>query len=72
MRHPMLVPDSVLKRIVAWMLELGDVRYASLFHRDPKSLPERVQGLPHPDADTMKHRASDPNASHREFDCQLR
>ncbi|KAG8406954.1 aspartate--tRNA ligase dps1 [Metarhizium acridum] len=43
-----------LERIVAWMLELGDVRYASLFHRDPKSLPERAPGLPHPDADTTK------------------
>ena len=43
-----------LERIVAWMLELGDVRYASLFHRDPKSLPERLPGLPHPEADTTK------------------
>ncbi|PFH62696.1 hypothetical protein XA68_12374 [Ophiocordyceps unilateralis] len=43
-----------LERIVAWMLELGDVRYASLFHRDPKSLPERTPGLTHPEADTTK------------------
>ncbi|KAK0388651.1 hypothetical protein NLU13_4894 [Sarocladium strictum] len=43
-----------LERIVAWMFELGDVRYASLFHRDPKSLPERPPGLPHPEADTTK------------------
>lgn len=43
-----------LERIVAWMLELGDVRYASLFHRDPKSLPERPPGLPHPEADTTR------------------
>ncbi|QPH12034.1 hypothetical protein C2857_004063 [Epichloe festucae Fl1] len=43
-----------LERIVAWMLELGDVRYASLFHRDPKSLPERAPGLPHPEADTTR------------------
>ncbi|PHH77211.1 hypothetical protein CDD83_4156 [Cordyceps sp. RAO-2017] len=43
-----------LERIVAWMLELGDVRYASLFHRDPKSLPERAPGLTHPEADTTK------------------
>jgi aspartyl-tRNA synthetase len=43
-----------LERIVAWMLELSDIRYASLFHRDPKSLPERLPGLPHPDADTTK------------------
>ncbi|KAJ4156893.1 aspartate--tRNA ligase dps1 [Fusarium falciforme] len=43
-----------LERIVAWMLELGDVRYASLFHRDPKSLPSKAPGLPHPEADTTK------------------
>lgn len=43
-----------LERIVAWLLELGDVRYASLFHRDPKSLPERTPGLAHPEADTTK------------------
>ncbi|TQV96611.1 hypothetical protein V2A60_003003 [Cordyceps javanica] len=51
-----------LERIVAWMLELGDVRYASLFHRDPKSLPERKQtSLPHPDADTTKTLAEPPS-----------
>lgn len=49
-----------LERIVAWMLEIGDVRYASLFHRDPKSLPERKPGLPHPEADTTKHLATPP------------
>ncbi|KAK5998224.1 Aspartyl-tRNA synthetase [Cladobotryum mycophilum] len=43
-----------LERIVTWMLELGDVRNASLFYRDPKSLPDRKPGLPHPDADTTK------------------
>lgn len=43
-----------LERIITWMLEIGDVRYASLFHRDPKSLPERKPGLPHPEADTTK------------------
>ncbi|KFA62461.1 hypothetical protein S40285_05843 [Stachybotrys chlorohalonatus IBT 40285] len=43
-----------LERIIAWMLELGDVRYASLFHRDPRSLPEKKPGLPHPEADTTK------------------
>lgn len=43
-----------LERIVAWMLELGDVRYASLFHRDPRSLPERTPAIPHPEADTTK------------------
>jgi nondiscriminating aspartyl-tRNA synthetase len=45
-----------LERIITWMLEVGDVRYASLFHRDPKSLPERRPGLPHPEADTTKPR----------------
>ncbi|KAF4447134.1 hypothetical protein F53441_9279 [Fusarium austroafricanum] len=50
-----------LERIVAWMLELGDVRYASLFHRDPKSLPTKLPGLPHPEADTTKpHHADTP------------
>jgi aspartyl-tRNA synthetase len=48
-----------LERIVAWMLELGDVRYASLFHRDPKSLPTRAPGLPHPEADTTKPHSAD-------------
>ncbi|KAM6513989.1 aspartate--tRNA ligase dps1 [Fusarium falciforme] len=49
-----------LERIVAWMLELGDVRYASLFHRDPKSLPTKKPGLPHPEANTTKPQS--PNA----------
>ncbi|SCO87575.1 related to aspartate-tRNA ligase [Fusarium oxysporum] len=50
-----------LERIVAWVLELGDVRYASLFHRDPKSLPTKPPGLPHPEADTTKlHQVDDP------------
>lgn len=48
-----------LERIVTWMLEIGDVRYASLFHRDPKSLPERRPGLPHPEADTTKPHPND-------------
>ncbi|KAI3571814.1 hypothetical protein IWW34DRAFT_811556 [Fusarium oxysporum f. sp. albedinis] len=50
-----------LERIVSWMLELGDVRYASLFHRDPKSLPAKAPGMPHPEADTTKlHQADGP------------
>ena len=48
-----------LERIVAWMLELGDVRNASLFHRDPKSLPTRAPGIPHPEADTTKPHSPD-------------
>ncbi|KPM43633.1 Aspartate--tRNA ligase, cytoplasmic [Neonectria ditissima] len=48
-----------LERIVAWMLELGDVRYASLFHRDPRSLPAKAPGIPHPEADTTKPHTSE-------------
>ncbi|KAH7136527.1 hypothetical protein EDB81DRAFT_844527 [Dactylonectria macrodidyma] len=48
-----------LERIVTWMLELGDVRYASLFHRDPRSLPTKEPGLPHPEADTTKPHTPD-------------
>jgi aspartyl-tRNA synthetase len=48
-----------LERILAWTFELGDVRYASLYPRDPKSLPDRTPGLPHPAADTTKTRLPD-------------
>ncbi|KAH8681279.1 hypothetical protein BX600DRAFT_446163 [Xylariales sp. PMI_506] len=44
-----------LERIVMLMLNIEDVRNATLFHRDPKSLPERPPNLPHPEADTSKH-----------------
>lgn len=47
-----------LERLVFLMLGLGDIRHASLFPRDPKSLPEQndVQGeLPHPEADTLRY-----------------
>ncbi|KAI0132010.1 hypothetical protein BJ170DRAFT_665262 [Xylariales sp. AK1849] len=44
-----------LERIVMLLLKLGDVRNATLFHRDPRSLPERAPSLPHPEADTTKH-----------------
>ncbi|KKA27656.1 hypothetical protein TD95_001258 [Thielaviopsis punctulata] len=43
-----------LERILMLLLQLGDVRYASLFYRDPKSLPEKPVGLAHPHADTTK------------------
>ncbi|KAI7775619.1 aspartyl-trna synthetase [Diaporthe eres] len=43
-----------LERILAWTLQLVDVRYATLYHRDPKSMPERNIRLAHPDCDT-KH-----------------
>lgn len=45
-----------LERILAWTLELGDVRYASLYPRDPKSLPERAPRIPHPESDTTRPR----------------
>lgn len=46
-----------LERIVFLLLNLGDIRNASLFPRDPKSLQEkhRTPGLPYPEADTMRH-----------------
>lgn len=45
-----------LERILAWSLELVDVRYATLYHRDPKSLPDRSPRLPHPECDTRHPR----------------
>lgn len=48
-----------LERIVMLLLELEDVRNASLFPRDPKSLPARPPSLPHPEADTMIPRGSE-------------
>ncbi|KAI2628415.1 aspartyl-tRNA synthetase [Xylaria nigripes] len=47
-----------LERILFLLLGLGDVRNASLFPRDPKSLPARnMTGdkLPFPEADTIKY-----------------
>lgn len=45
-----------LERIVMLLLKLGNIRLASLFHRDPKSFPPKpvVEKLPHPDADTLR------------------
>ncbi|KKY17766.1 putative aspartyl-trna synthetase [Phaeomoniella chlamydospora] len=50
-----------LERIVMLMLNLGDVRNASLFPRDPKSLPvaHKSHNLPHPEADTLLKAISD-------------
>jgi len=44
-----------LERIVMLLLKLGNIRLASLFHRDPRSFPPKpvVEKLPHPDADTL-------------------
>lgn len=47
-----------LERLLFLMLNLGDIRNASLFPRDPKSLPqhkENVTRLPHPEADTIRY-----------------
>ncbi|ORY64965.1 uncharacterized protein BCR38DRAFT_484440 [Pseudomassariella vexata] len=49
-----------LERILLLLLELGDIRHASLFHRDPKSLPAKAPSLPHPEADTTKHCHEEP------------
>ncbi|KAF6831080.1 aspartyl-tRNA synthetase [Colletotrichum musicola] len=43
-----------LDRVVFLLLNLGDIRYGSLFYRDPKSLPMRPFSLPHPNADTTR------------------
>ncbi|KAK4228645.1 putative aspartyl-tRNA synthetase [Podospora fimiseda] len=46
-----------LERLVFLLLNLGDIRNASLFPRDPKSLPEEKEAivkLPHPEADTIR------------------
>ena len=44
-----------LERILMLLLNLGNIRHASLFPRDPKSLPERpmIKQLRHPEASTM-------------------
>ncbi|KAL2129473.1 hypothetical protein VTI74DRAFT_7775 [Chaetomium olivicolor] len=47
-----------LERIIFLMLNLGDIRNASLFPRDPKSLQtpkETIVRLPHPEADTIRY-----------------
>lgn len=43
-----------LERIVSLILELGNLRYASLFHRDPKSFPQPPKSeLRHPEDSTL-------------------
>lgn len=48
-----------LERVLFLLLNLGDIRNASLYPRDPKSLPEKAIGgsakLPHPEADTITY-----------------
>ncbi|KAF5377369.1 hypothetical protein D9757_008019 [Collybiopsis confluens] len=44
-----------LERLVMLLLGLPDIRFASMYPRDPKSLPESpkgLEGLPHPEAST--------------------
>jgi ergosteryl-3beta-O-L-aspartate synthase len=44
-----------LERILFLLLKLGNIRLASMFHRDPKSFPPKavIERLPYPDADTL-------------------
>ncbi|KAF2196286.1 aspartyl-tRNA synthetase [Delitschia confertaspora ATCC 74209] len=44
-----------LERILMLLLNLGNIRHASLFPRDPKSLPEKpiIKKLRHPESSTM-------------------
>jgi ergosteryl-3beta-O-L-aspartate synthase len=51
-----------LERVVFLTLDLGDIRYASWFPRDPKSFPVQATKVepPHPEADTLKFRISLP------------
>lgn len=47
-----------LERLLFLLLNLGDIRNASLIPRDPKSLPEQKIieiSLPHPEADTIRY-----------------
>ncbi|KAK8854502.1 hypothetical protein IAR55_003241 [Kwoniella newhampshirensis] len=48
-----------LERIITFFLDPPDVRLASLFHRDPHSLPVKAPSIPHPEADTTKLRTSE-------------
>ena len=45
-----------LERLVMLILQLGNIRLASMYHRDPKSFPAKpsVEKLPHPEADTTR------------------
>lgn len=44
-----------LERIVMLLMQLGDIRHASLYHRDPRSLPAKPPAprLRHPEASTL-------------------
>lgn len=45
-----------LERLLMLLLQVGNIRLTSLFHRDPKSLPAKppVQQLRHPEASTLE------------------
>ncbi|KAI1616714.1 aspartyl-tRNA synthetase [Exophiala viscosa] len=46
-----------LERLVSLVLDLGNLRYASLFPRDPKSFPAKAEpNLRHPDDNTLQRR----------------
>lgn len=57
-----------LERICMLMLQLGDIRHASMYPRDPKSLPARkkVKELRHPEASTLHPpwQGKDSSSSH--------
>ena len=64
-----------LERIVMLILQLGDIRHASLIHRDPKSLPAKPPApkLRHPEASTLhppwehEHAAPDKKTAHKDL-----
>ncbi|KAF2756700.1 aspartyl-tRNA synthetase [Pseudovirgaria hyperparasitica] len=60
-----------LERILMLILNLGDIRHASMYPRDPKSLPEKpiVKQLRHPEASTMHPpwEGSDRVTAHLDF-----
>lgn len=60
-----------LERILMLLLGLGDIRHASLFPRDPKSLPAKppLKQLRHPEASTMHPpwEGQDRAAAHMDF-----
>ncbi|KAK6442282.1 aspartate--tRNA ligase dps1 [Oleoguttula sp. CCFEE 5521] len=60
-----------LERILMLILQLGDIRHATLFQRDPRSLPAqpKVVQLRHPDSSTLHPPWSgqDRAAAHMEF-----
>jgi ergosteryl-3beta-O-L-aspartate synthase len=62
-----------LERLVMLILKLGNIRLASLFHRDPKSFPAKPVEvkLPHPDDNTLTPPWTKKDASPDEKKLQL-